>query len=109
MDAAAEPAPKHQPGEAQFSRVFTGGGSLDSANLRHLVQGDRPAILEDSQNLEATVVGQPLKNSLLTIVRSFGCLHIISKFAKKLIVINDILRLSDGVILRKLGLAVPVV
>jgi hypothetical protein len=66
MDAAAEPAPKHQPGEAKFSRMFTGGGCLDSTNLRYLVQGDRPAILEDSQNLKATVVGQTLEDPLLT-------------------------------------------
>jgi hypothetical protein len=88
MDAAAEPAPKHQPGEAKFAGVLTGRGRLDSANLRHLVQGDRPAIFEDSQNLEAAVVGQTLKDPLLTCLWSFHVHSRISKFAKILININ---------------------
>jgi len=85
MDAPTQAASKDQPGQAKFPRVLAGRGSLDSADFSNLVQRDRPSVLENSQNLQTPVVGQPLKDSFLAASWFFQSRHMISKFAKILI------------------------
>jgi len=65
MDAPAQAASKDQTGQAKLPRVLTGRGSLDPTDFGDLVQRDRASVLENSQNLQTPVVGQPLKDSFL--------------------------------------------
>ena len=85
MDAPAQAASKDQTGQAKLPRVLTGGGSLDPADFSDLVQRDRASVLENTQNLEPTMVSQPLKNPFLAVFWLFRAAHKISKFAKILI------------------------
>jgi len=75
VDAPAQAASKDQPGQAKLPRVFAGGGSLDPADFGDLVQRDRASVLENSQNLQTPVVGQPLKDSFLAVFWLFRAAH----------------------------------
>jgi len=85
MNAAAKPSAENQAGKPEFTGVFAGGGGLNAANFGNLVQGDWTPTLQDPQDLQPAMIGQPLKDPLLTTFGFWRGRHLIRQFAKILI------------------------